>query len=231
MRVKEFGRILGELKLVLVLIPVLAMLTSAIISLFVLPPVYKSTTTIFVLRDQMAPTSEFSINTLILNQRLVRTYSELAKSRAIVEEVIKNNGLNLTPEEFSKKIQVDLTNDTEVLKITASDSNTAAAALIANGVAQSLSGKVYNVLSVKNIQILDQAVPPVSPYSPNVVLNIILAGIFGLTITVAVIFIREYLDDTIRNSEDIENYFKLPVLGLIPVALLQRGRGGKTRVE
>ncbi len=231
MRIKEFGRILGELKLVLVLIPVVAMLTSAVISLFVLTPVYKSITTVIVLRDQMAPTSEISINTLILNQRLVRTYSELAKSRVVAEEVIKNNGLNLTLEEFSKKIQVDLTDDTEVLKITASDSNPSVAALIANGVAQSLSGKVYNVLSVKNIQILDQAVPPVSPVSPNVVLNIILAGIFGLTITVAIIFVREYLDDTIRNPEEIENYFKLPVLGLIPVAALRRGGGGKTKVE
>jgi len=225
MKFKEFGRILGELKLVLVLIPLVAMLTSAVISLLVLTPVYKSTTTIIVLRDQ-ASHSEINLSTLALNLRLVRTYGQLAKSRSVAEEVIKNNNLNLTTEELSSKIQVDLTGDTEILKITARDSNPAAAAFIANAVAHALSGKVYKELSVKNIQVLDPAVPAASPESPNAVLNIIVAGIFGLIITAAIIFVREYLDDTIRNAEEIESYLKLPVLGLIPAAAEESSGGG-----
>ncbi|OPY58752.1 MAG: Capsular polysaccharide type 8 biosynthesis protein cap8A [Pelotomaculum sp. PtaU1.Bin035] len=225
MKLKELGRILGELRLVLVLVPVVAMITSAIINLFVLTPVYESTTTLIVLRDQMTPYSEININTLTLNQRLVRTYSELAKSRSVAEEVINSNSLNYTPEELSGKIKVGLAGDTEVLKITASDSNPSAAALIANGVAQALSGKVYKVLNVKNIQVLDPAVPSGTPVSPKAVLNILLAGILGLVITVAIIFIREYLDDTIRYPEEIESLLKLPVLGMIPAATLQAGDG------
>lgn len=230
MKLKEFGRILGELKLVLALVPVVAMLTSALISLFVLMPVYNSTTTIIVLRDQMTPFSEITINTLTLNQRLVRTYSELAKSRAVAEEVIKNNNLNFTPEELSSKVQVDLAGDTEVLKITASDSNPEMAALIANGVAQALSGKVQKIINVKNIQVLDPAVPTDTPISPKTVLNIILAGILGLLITVAIIFVREYLDDTIRDSDEVENYLKIPLLGLIPAVTLTSG-GRSVEVE
>jgi len=223
MKLKELGRILGELKLVLVLVPVVAMLASAVINLFVLTPVYSSTTTIIVLRDQMTPYSEININTLTLNQRLVKTYSELAKSRAVAEEVIKSNNLNYTPEELSNKIKVDLAGDTEVLKITVSDSDPSVAALIANGVAQALSSKVYKVLNVKNIQVLDPAVPSGVPVSPNAVLNILLAGILGLVITVAIIFVREYLDDTIRYPEEIESLLKLPVLGMIPAATHQKG--------
>jgi len=225
MKLKELGRILGELKLVLVLVPVVAMLASAVINLFVLTPVYSSTTTIIVLRDQMTPYSEININTLTLNQRLVRTYSELAKSRAVAEEVIKSNNLNYTPDELSKKIQVDLAGDTEVLKITVKDSDPSVAALIANGVAQALSSKVYKVLNVKNIQVLDPAEPSRVPVSPNVVLNILLAGILGLVITVAIIFVREYLDDTIRYPEEIESLLKLPVLGMIPAATHQKSEG------
>ncbi len=231
MKLKEFGRILGELKLVLVLIPVIAMFTSATVNLFVLMPVYKSTTNLIVLRDEMNPASEITINTLSLNQRLVKTYSELAKSRTVAEEVIKNNNLDITPEEFSKRIQVELAGDTEVLKITASDSSPTVAALMANGVAQTLTSKVYKVLNVKNIQVLDPALPPVSPVSPNVILNIILAGIFGLVVTVAIVFAREYLDDTIRDADEIENNIKLPVIGLIPVAVYETGGEGRAKIE
>jgi len=230
MKLKEFGRILGELKLVLALVPVVAMLTSAVVSIFVLTPVYKSTTTLIVLRDQMAPYSEININTLTLNQRLVRTYSELAKSRSVAEEVIKNNNLDFTPEELSSKIEVNL-GDTEVLKIVASDPNPEMAALIANAVAQALSGKVQKFLNVKNIQVLDPAVPSSIPINNNIFLNVILAGILGLIITIAIIFVREYLDDTIRNSDEIESYLKLPILGLIPAVTLQTGRGRSVNVE
>ncbi|MDF9407847.1 Wzz/FepE/Etk N-terminal domain-containing protein [Pelotomaculum isophthalicicum JI] len=230
MKLKELGRILGELKLVLVLVPVVAMLTSAIINLFVLTPVYESTTTIIVLRDQMTPYSEININTITLNQRLVRTYSELAKSRSVAEEVINNNNLSYTPGELSAKIKVELAGDTEVLKITAGDSNPSIAALIANGVAQALSGKVYKVMNVKNIQVLDPAVPSGTPVSPKSVLNILVAGILGLVITVAIIFVREYLDDTIRYPEEIESLLKLSVLGMIPAATLQTGDGRGVKV-
>lgn len=231
MKLKDFGRILGELKLVLVLIPVIAMLTSAVISMFILPPVYKSTTTITVLRDQLAPFSEININTIAINQRLVRTYSEMAKSRSVSEEVIKSSNLNLTPEELGKKIQVEQVGETEVLKITASDSNPSVAALIANGVAQALSGKVQKILNVKNIQVLDQALPPEKPVSPNVLLNVLLAGILGLIITVAIIFVREYVDDTIRDAEEAEDFLKLPVLGLLPLASIRTGKGGGIEIE
>lgn len=230
MKLKEFGRILGELKLVLALVPVVAMFTSAVVSIFVLTPVYKSTTTLIVLRDQMAPYSEININTLTLNQRLVRTYSELAKSRSVAEEVIKNNDLDFTPEELSSKIEVNL-GDTEVLKITASDSNPEMAALIANAAAQALSGKVHKFLNIKNIQVLDPAVPSGIPVNNNIFLNVILAGLLGLIITIAIIFVREYLDDTIRNSDEIESYLKLPVLGLIPAVTLQAGRGRRVNIE
>ncbi|MCL6639554.1 MAG: lipopolysaccharide biosynthesis protein [Firmicutes bacterium] len=231
MKLKDFGRILGELKLVLILIPVVAMATSAIISLFVLTPIYKSTTTITVLRDQLAPFSEININTIAINQRLVRTYSELAKSRSVAEEVIRSNNLNMSPFEFSEKIFVELAGDTEVLKITASDPNPDVAALIANGVAQALSSKVYKVLNVKNIHVLDPAVPPNRPVSPNALLNVLLAGILGLIVTIAIIFIREYLDDTIRDAEETESYLKLPVLGQIPFAVLQSGGGGRAEID
>lgn len=231
MKLKEIGRILGELKLVLALVPVVAMITSAVISFMVVIPVYQSTTTLIVLRDQMAPFSEINMNTLTLNQRLVRTYSELAKSRAVAEEVIKNNNLNFSPEELSSKIIVNLAGDTEVIKITASDSNPEMAALIANGVAQALSGKVHKFLNVKNIQVLDSAVPSPFPVKSNAFLNAVLAGILGLVITMAIIFVREYLDDTIRNSDEIESYLKLPVLGMIPLASLQAGGGRRVEGE
>lgn len=230
MKLKEFGRILGELKLVLVLIPVVAMLTSLVINMFVMTPVYKSTTTLILLRDEMA-TNQLNSNAITLNSRLLKIYISLADSRAVAEEFIKNNNLSMTPEQVMRKTTAELLGDTASFNITARDSNPTAAALIANGVAQALMAEVYKQLSMKNIQVLDPAVPSAVPASPNVMLNVILAGIIGLIITVAIIFVREYLDDTIRHPEEIESYLKLPVLGLIPAATIKSSGGGKPAGE
>jgi capsular exopolysaccharide synthesis family protein len=52
---------------------------------------------------------------------------------------------------------------------------------------------------------------------PKTKLNIILSFIFGLILGVGVVFLREYLDDTIKSQEDIEEIFNLPLLGYIPL--------------
>ena len=54
-------------------------------------------------------------------------------------------------------------------------------------------------------------------FSPNVGYNIFLSFIIGLLVALAVIFIVDFLDDTVKTSEDVEKYLNLKVLGIIPV--------------
>jgi capsular polysaccharide biosynthesis protein len=65
--------------------------------------------------------------------------------------------------------------------------------------------------------IIDLARIPTRPVSPNVGYNIFLSFIIGLLVALAVIFIVDFLDDTVKTSEDVEKYLNLKVLGIIPV--------------
>jgi capsular polysaccharide biosynthesis protein len=51
---------------------------------------------------------------------------------------------------------------------------------------------------------------------PKPMMNIIVAFIIGLFIAIGIVFIVEYLDDTIKTTEDVEKYLGLTVLGTIP---------------
>ncbi len=66
-----------------------------------------------------------------------------------------------------------------------------------------------------NVRIIDRAVPPPKPIKPNKKLNIMLAIFFGLGLGVAISFIIELLDTSIRTVEDLEK-LKVNVLGAIP---------------
>jgi succinoglycan biosynthesis transport protein ExoP len=82
-------------------------------------------------------------------------------------------------------------------------------------------------LKSSNINIVDQASVPVEPIEPNIPLNIALALMGGLLGGVALAFIVENVDNSIRTPQDIETYCGLPSLGVIPSVILNGKNGHK----
>ena len=73
-------------------------------------------------------------------------------------------------------------------------------------------------ISVSNVSIIDPAVPPIRPSSPNLFRNLLLALIVGLGSAAAIIYLRTLLDDSVRVPEDVEGKLQMPLLGIIPLA-------------
>ena len=68
-----------------------------------------------------------------------------------------------------------------------------------------------------NIRILDRAEVPKSPVKPSKQRNILMAVLFGLAGGLGLAFFLEYLDNTIKDPEDIKRYLNIPYLGPVPV--------------
>jgi exopolysaccharide transport family protein len=82
-------------------------------------------------------------------------------------------------------------------------------------------------LKSSNINIVDQASIPVEPVEPNIPLNMALALMGGLLGGVALAFVVENVDNSIRTPQDIETYCGLPSLGVIPSVALNGKNGHK----
>ncbi|HEX6851527.1 MAG TPA: polysaccharide biosynthesis tyrosine autokinase [Candidatus Polarisedimenticolaceae bacterium] len=67
-----------------------------------------------------------------------------------------------------------------------------------------------------NVSILDRATAPRYPVRPRKLLSLGIGGLIGLLLGVAVVLFLDYLDNTVRTPDDIEQYFGLGVLGIIP---------------
>ena len=78
--------------------------------------------------------------------------------------------------------------------------------------------------SVNHLAVVEAAVPPTSPSSPQVLVNLLLALAAGGLIAVAIAFLLDYLEDYIKTREDAERVTGLPMLGLIP-RMRHEGRG------
>ncbi|MBI4653450.1 MAG: polysaccharide biosynthesis tyrosine autokinase [Nitrospirae bacterium] len=73
-------------------------------------------------------------------------------------------------------------------------------------------------INVSNSQIVDGAVIPKSPVKPKKLLNLLLSGIVGFFGGILAAFFIEYMDDSIKTTEDIDKALGLPFLGLVPLA-------------
>ncbi|MDE3179827.1 MAG: hypothetical protein KGM47_09220, partial [Acidobacteriota bacterium] len=71
-------------------------------------------------------------------------------------------------------------------------------------------------INASNIRIVDTAVVPKGPVKPRVMLNLALGLILGLGLGVGLAFFQEYLDKTLKSSDDVERLLRLPSLGILP---------------
>ena len=66
--------------------------------------------------------------------------------------------------------------------------------------------------------------------TPKTRQNAMAAGALGLVIGALAIFLLEYLDDTMKTADDVEQYARLPILGAIPtVTYAAQPHGGSSR--
>ncbi|MBW1754576.1 MAG: polysaccharide biosynthesis tyrosine autokinase [Deltaproteobacteria bacterium] len=71
------------------------------------------------------------------------------------------------------------------------------------------------MLKTTYVRVLDRALLPVSPVSPNLMKNVGTASLAGLLLSLAVAFVASRLDHTVRSVEAVEN-LGVTVLGVIP---------------
>jgi capsular polysaccharide biosynthesis protein len=177
---------------------------------------YESSTTLYVFKN-IDKTRHITYNELMIGRELVKDYRELVKSRSVSKAVIDKLGLkNISVEQLSGKLSVHNKNDTRIIEITTRDQNPELAMDIVNQVAAVFQSKAVDIMKVDNVQIIDRAQKPLSPVSPRMTLNLAIAFFIGLALGAAIVFAIELFDNTIKDPEDIEYYYKLPVLGNIP---------------
>ncbi|MGM0843656.1 MAG: YveK family protein [Bacillota bacterium] len=218
----------------IVLITALAVITSGIVSYFVLTPIYQSSTQLLV-NQAKSEQAGFDANDIRTNLEIINTYNVIMKSPAILDKVSEN--LDMEPGSLSEKITVGSENQSQVVNVSVTDPDPQRAALIANEVASVFQEEIPSIMNVDNVSILSQAVvgDRVSPIKPNPILNIAIALVVGLMAGVGLAFLLEYFDNTLKNEQDIERALELPVLGAVTtiddVKMEKNSRAGSRSVR
>ncbi|HEX9927165.1 MAG TPA: polysaccharide biosynthesis tyrosine autokinase [Pyrinomonadaceae bacterium] len=108
--------------------------------------------------------------------------------------------------------------------------------LLNNLFKQQRENDVQAVGTGNNVSVADVAVTPEDPIGPRRLLNVGMAFMLSLVFGCGLALFLEYLDDTVRTTEDVENILRLPALAVIPMIdiaqkrkLLAAGAGGENQ--
>lgn len=217
---KEIFYIIKKHFLLITIITLFATLISAVVSYFVIKPTYKANISVLINKQDTTSTNantSTQYNDLLLYKASVKTYTVLATSRTVAEDVIKKLNLDISVNSLIPMISATSSADTEFITLTVKSEDPKLAVNVANQLAKSLKDVSKTVKNQDLVNLVDEAVFPTSPDSPKPPLNMAIAFFLGLMISTGLVFLLEHLDNTIKSPEDIEKYLELSVIGSIPV--------------
>ncbi|SHJ61529.1 Capsular polysaccharide biosynthesis protein [Clostridium cavendishii DSM 21758] len=219
MEIKEYFKILNKRKLMVIAITLSCALLSAVVSYFVIKPVYKSEIKVAIDANTASDKTEKKqdYQDVIMYQKLVKSYSKYATSRVVIKDVIKELNLSLTEDELINMISVAPEGDTEFLAISVKSKDKYEVSKITDQLALSLKNVTKKIKNADNVQLIDAATVPAKPDSPKPALNIAIAFVIGLMLSVGLVFLLEYLDNTVKDEEELKKILGCSVLGVIPV--------------
>ena len=214
--IKDFFNYLKKYILIICGVVVIFVIGVFIYDKSIKKPLYTTYTTIILTKSNETQTSTtITQNDILLNQKLVETYTKIIKSKLVLDQVISETGITYTAEELGQNVAVEAYENTEMLKISVTDSDPELAASIANSIAQVFSGEVAKIYQMNNISVIDIAQVPEEVSNNTLTRDFFIALFISIFGSIGVIFIIYYFDDSIKLTDDLEEEIGMPVIAKV----------------
>lgn len=165
---------------VVVLFTIAGIIAGLAYNTFIQQPNYRSNATLFISNVDQIPSSTGSV--------LINNYMELIKSRRVLEPVIKELNLNKSYDQLVSSVSVENQKDTAIIKLSVVSDQPDASRNITNTTVNSFKRQINEIYKKDNIQTVDGASTPNSPYNVRKNLQLALAAMAGFMFAIIAIF-------------------------------------------
>ena len=185
-----------------------------IYAFFGIAPTYQSTSKLYVV--SASDDSVVNLSDLNLGTSLTADYEELILSYPVLDQVIDKMNLNMDSEQLAKMISLVNPTDTRVLQIEVTSTDKQQACDIANTLANVAIDYLPDTMSTNAPNIAQVARVADKKVGPSYMKYTAIGALLGALIYCIFIIIGYLMDDTIHTSEDMEKYFGIVPLTVIP---------------
>ena len=213
--ISEIFEALKKRWILIVSITLVTTLISGVLSFFVIKPTYETSTKVFIGKEE-SNVEGYNTNDIQMYQKLLQTYAETIKTNEVIQAAIKNTNTNLTVEEVKKSLTVTPISDTQILQIKYQNKNPQVAKRILGNITDEFIILAKELVPNGNVRVIEAVQLPENPVAPNKKMNIAIAFLLGLMVSIGLVFLLEYIDNTFKSKENLEKELGIPVIGLIP---------------
>ena len=182
-------------------------------------PEYTSSVSMYVNNEKHNTIDKTLGSDITASQMLVDTYIVIIKSDTVLNEVcrtLSEQGLSgYTAETLKTAITASAVNETEVFSVTVRGTNPQHTYIIANVIAEVAPDIIMKFVEASSVKIIDYALEGQRVF-PNIQNNTILGLLLGLFVSCGFVVLREMFDMRIKTEEELEKWFNIPILGIIP---------------
>ena len=214
-RIEDILDILMKRWKMIVSITLIATLAAAIISFFIIAPKYEASTKVFIGKENTKD-QNYNNSDIQMYQQLLKTYAGVITTNDLVEKAIDTANLNITSEEVLKNLTVTPSANTQILEINYISTNRVLSRDLVDAVTTQFIKTSTELIPNGNVKIIESVKMPEAPVSPNKKMNIAIAFLLGLMISVGLAFLLEFMDNTFKTKEQLEQILGIPVIGAIP---------------
>ncbi|AUM96485.1 TPA: capsular biosynthesis protein [Clostridium botulinum] len=213
---REIFNVLKKKRKMILITTLLFGIVSAALSFFIIAPTYEVKASVVIGKSaEEKNENKNNYNDVMMYQKLVKTYAQIASSRTVAENVVSKTG-QLKPEELQKKLNITPQQDTQIIDLKIEDKDAEFAHKVLTTACNEFIAQSKKIYPNNTIELLDKPVIPEKPIKPKKILNITIALFLGLLISIGIAFVQEYMDKTIKTENDIDRYLDLPVIAVIP---------------
>lgn len=187
-----------------------------LVSHYLIPEKYTASVSMYVNPNADEKDRVATLGDLNYAQAVVDTYIEILKTNVFLTDVAQTSALPYNPAELRKMVNMQEQNGTEIFKISVVSENPNDSLLLAETIAHLAPQKIIEVKDADAVRVVDPAILPTAPSSPNVMRNTVLGAALGLMLGVLIAFVLEMTDKRIKNEDDLLKNYNVPVLGTIP---------------
>lgn len=187
------------------------------LNIYMYKTVYSASMTLYAMnRDKISAGQALNVSDIYLSQELLTQYSGIFNSRTVASDAAKIlNQYSVTPDQLLSMVTINNNKDSNLLTITAVSNDQQLAVAAANAMGTSFTAHIQRITNNNYVGVLDEAQNSY-PIGNNGVKKTVVWILIGAIFALAIIYVIEYFDTTIRSTEDIEDELDMRVFGIIP---------------
>lgn len=195
-------------------------------STFFIAPKYCSGFTAYINNNKEQQTESISSQDITAARSLVSTYGAIIQSRSVIEEAIERARADCTYEDLEDAVTVQAVDDTEIIQVDVVTENAGLSYDMARALQKVAADRIFEIMEAGSMSVINPAEYPSEVYSPDYKKLALGGALAGAVLACAFLILREMMDDRVKGTDDLEDRYGIPVLGVVHDLDLDGRRNG-----